>query len=598
MYQVSEVFAAAAASPVQVQHIRGTIGELTFTDDDLLAGSLVITNQCADSSNVVFGSVYVGELKCTFLDSLLIARRTWVGLDITIEYGLTVADQTVEYIPVGIYRVTEASHTAAGVTVRAYDRMSFFDGVCDAASASGTPYQLAVLACESCHATLGMTASDFDDLVNGSGEMVCEVGSSLKTWRDFLGYLAAALGCFATVNRSGALVFRPLVPSSSVDTIDRTGRFRGGSFSDYSLAYGAVTVDNIDSGKTDLYVNGLDGLTMELKDNPFLQDKSSWESRRQALADYAADLTTTPFTVTLLGSPAYDLNDVITFTDGIADDTAIYAIHRYEFKYKKGFKLYGYGKNPALAEAKTADEKQLSHVAASTAGKGVVFYPFMNATDLTYHDGGGKATLLTITFYATDLTYVMLEGQAVLTIPSGLEDTAKAKLTYYLDGEEILTIHPEWTWSEEGKHTITFMYPVIVSGEMHRFTIMLEADGSDITIGAGEIRAVIWGQNLAATSMWDGNIELDDEVGIIDIGGTPITLAPITDTSGFNLVTDTPIRIGDEIIEPVGYITIRGGITMAEITDAFVFGKNIKLQTWGSVQASLIWDELNVDYHW
>lgn len=598
MYQVSEAFSAAAASPVQEQHIRGTIGGLAFTDADLLAGSLVITNQCADSSNVEFGSVYVGELKCTFLEGLLIARRTWVGQDITIEFGLTLADQSVEYIPVGIYRVAEASHTAAGVTIRAYDRMSFFDGACDVLTTSGTPYQLATLACESCYATLGMSEEDFDALVNGSGEMVCEVGSALKTWRDFLGYLAAALGCFATVNRAGELIFRPLVPADPIDEIDRTGRFRGGSFSDYSLSYGAITVDNIESGKTDLYVNGLDGLTMELKDNPFLQDKSSWESRRQALADYAAYLTTTPFTVTLLGSPAYDLNDVITFTDGIADDTAIYAIHRYEFKYKKGYKISGYGKNPALSEAKTADEKQLSHVAANTAGKGIVFYPFTNAQDLEYRDGEVKRTLLTITFFTTDITYVMLEGQAVLDA-SEPDDKAVVKLTYYLDGNEILTIHPEWTWSEEGKHTITFMYPVIVNGdEMHRFLIMLEIDGADAIIPAGNVRAVVWGQNLVATQLWDGVIEVKDDVDVIEWNVVPMSLVNIGDAIGTHVTTSTPIRIGDEVVEPVGYIELDSGVTLAEISDTVMFGKNIRNLTWGQIKQTLTWQDLKDDYHW
>ena len=143
------------------------------------------------------------------------------------------------------------------------------------------------------------------------------------------------------------------------------------------------------------------------------------------------------------------------------------------------------------------------------------------------------------------------------------------------------------------------MYPTIVSANViHRFLIMLEANGSDVTIDAGNVRAVVWGQNLVATQMWDGLIECADVVGLLDVGGVPMSLVEISDSTGFNIITDTPVRIGDEIIESVGYIDVGNGISLAEITDSVVFGKNLKLQTWGAVNASLTWNELNLEYHW
>lgn len=593
MFSVSNAYKTALARPVHRYKLRGTIRGVSFTEADVLASSLSITNNCSKDGEVEIGATYAAEMKITFVNDLQIPRYAWVGERITVEEGLCTGGTTYEYVPLGVFYVSEANYTSDGIQLTAYDQMANLDKKLAFAITQGTPYELATQICTDCGLTLGNT--DLDDFPNAESTLYLDENHGLNTYRDLTGQLAQAIGAFATINRDGELEFR-MYGTQEVETIDPSHRMQGGSFSDYITSYNAIAYTNSDGTETIYRIHGrTSGLVYEAGKNPLLFDR---DVEREAVLQKIGEIAFVPFSVGLAGTPAYDLGDCLKFTDGLADGSQISCIMRYDYTFNASYTAEGFGKNPALKNVTTADQRQLQSVAQATQGKGVVFYPFTNTSDLTYTDGGAKSNLLTITFFATDLTYVMLEGQAVLEIPEGLEDTAAVKLTYYLDGNEILGIHPEWTWSEEGRHTITFMYPVIVSGEMHRFQITLEANGSDIEIAAGDIRAVIWGQNLVATQLWDGTIEAEDVVGSIDIGGTPMELDTISDATGFHVTTDTPIRIGDEIIEPVGYITTGSGITLAEITDAVMFGKNIRNLTWGQIKQTLTWQDLKDDYHW
>ena len=78
MYPVSNAYKAAMHNRVQRFKIRGTVGTKPFTDENILAGSLSISNQCSGSDNIDIGQVYIVELNVTFLD-VAIDRNSWYG---------------------------------------------------------------------------------------------------------------------------------------------------------------------------------------------------------------------------------------------------------------------------------------------------------------------------------------------------------------------------------------------------------------------------------------------------------------------------------------------------------------------------------------
>ena len=70
MYQVSEEYLKQTKRKVQTFRLAGTVNKIAFTNHDILSGSFTITNQCSEQNDVKIGSVYIGELKCTFKPDL------------------------------------------------------------------------------------------------------------------------------------------------------------------------------------------------------------------------------------------------------------------------------------------------------------------------------------------------------------------------------------------------------------------------------------------------------------------------------------------------------------------------------------------------
>ena len=59
MYNVSNAYKLAAVEKAQEHRLTGTIGGYNFTEDNIIAGTFHLTNQCTDTADVVLGSVFV-----------------------------------------------------------------------------------------------------------------------------------------------------------------------------------------------------------------------------------------------------------------------------------------------------------------------------------------------------------------------------------------------------------------------------------------------------------------------------------------------------------------------------------------------------------
>lgn len=169
MYAVSEAYKAAMKQPVQRFRMKGTVGKVAFTDENILAGSFTITNQCSDASSVQIGQVYVGELNTT-LTNVNVARYGWKDQTITPVFGMMVSDGVYEDIPLGVFTIDSAKHTASGVVIKAYDNMAKFDRNCSVTSINGSAYNLIAAACTACGLTLGTSEAEAAALANSTGE--------------------------------------------------------------------------------------------------------------------------------------------------------------------------------------------------------------------------------------------------------------------------------------------------------------------------------------------------------------------------------------------------------------------------------------------
>lgn len=519
MYEVSAAYKKAMKEPVHRFLIGGSISNTTFADRNVLKGSFSITNQCSDDSEMKIGQVYVGELNATFVN-LNVERYSLQNKLIKPTFSRKTADG-YETIPLGVFKVSEASWTSSGIVIKAYDNMAELDKGCDVNSANGTPYELALLACKSCKLELGTTKEEFKKFANGIENLSMVAENDIETWRDFISWVAQTCACFVTADRFGKIVFRTY-GDTVVDTIGSKHRFTGASFSDFETRYTGLSCVNIGDKTTSYYGMEVDdALTYNLGSNPFLQygvDDAKEEMRR-AILHSLQNIRYVPFKASMIGDPVYDLGDVLSMSEGIADGSKLYCITKYTFNYNGEYEVQGVGKNPAIANAKSKTDKNIAGLMNQDDENLIHFTVFTNTGPVVVEDKSNQS-VFSMRFIATKTTHVALDMEILLNVETTeegeeyqwVEHDAVAKVHYYIDGAEIDLRKPIETW-QDGQHILTLRYDLqAVDAAIHTWDVWIEMQGGSATIDTYGIHAVAMGQGLAAESDWDGTITASDEV--------------------------------------------------------------------------------------
>lgn len=552
MYPVSKEYQKAISESSRSFFWTGAITtkagkKYTFGNKDIVKGSGYISRQCSGSSEIELGSVYAAELGISLFSD--IDRYSLEDASITLSFHLKAGDETYEEVPMGIFYIAEANRKIKTLELKAYDAMLNLDKNFDKGLSSAFPYDFLSLLSKACHVELAQTKEEIEALANGTELLGIYQENDIETWRDFLYYLAQALGCFSTIDREGKL---RLIPYGITDnkTVDSRHRFSS-TFSDFVTRYTAVSSTNKKTDIAEYYsVKPDDGLTMNLGVNPLLQFGLE-EKRKRIINNILSAVTVVnyvPFDSDTIGDPALDLGDVIKFTGGHADETKRSAITSIETKINGKQKIKCVGKNPRLAGAKSKNDKNIAGLQSSMNENKLSIYTYVNA--LKINAGAEKTSIINIEFASGDETNAEFHAEVILdvrsnavsrradaettieigeeskviSIPVNWTDDGKTilKAYYVLDGKEVEQFHPSETWFS-GKHLLNLYYPIIEmkANELHTFEVMIELTDGTATIEPQNAMATISGQGLGAQERWDGRITVDEEIRLVELSGLP-----------------------------------------------------------------------------
>lgn len=522
MYSVSADFLSAMSQPIQTHKITGTIGSASFGPANILAGSFSVNNKICDSNEIGIGNVYIGELTATFR-GVAIADGAWNGQVITPTFSLLTDPDTDtwEDVPLGVFTVTEATISASGVTVKAYDNMAKFDKYCTTYHGSGggsgaagaasivlgrTAYPLAVLICSKCGVQFGMTWGTVAALPNGTKSLTIFDDNDITTYRDLISWLAQTLCSNATIDRTGKLVFVPF-HSTSDYTFDDEHRHEGASFKDFATKITQVWLDCKPMEISyEYHVSPNNGLSYELGQNPFLQigTDADRDTAMNNILTGLQNVNYTPFDVSLTGCPIFDLGDVLTFTDGILSSSKNGAVTSYTYTYNAAYKLACGGKNPAEANAKSSTDKRLDGVSSSVSSQESLVSVVRNADAVNIADGG-LVEVLSYPFEVTDSVNLTNVSTEIVMTTTGTETEAAdiytigdivARVVLFLDGIEIGDLYPQFI-VDEGKDTINFDYALKnLSVGAHTYTVKLQMAGGSSAILANDVHEFLWGEGI------------------------------------------------------------------------------------------------------
>lgn len=583
MYPVSKEYQKAISESSRSFFWTGAITtkagkKYTFGNKDIVKGSGYISRQCSGSSEIELGSVYAAELGISLFSD--IDRYSLEDASITLSFHLKAGNETYEEVPMGIFYIAEANRKIKTLELKAYDAMLNLDKNFDKGLSSAFPYDFLSLLSKACHVELAQTKEEIEALTNGTELLGIYQENDIETWRDFLYYLAQALGCFSTIDREGKL---RLIPYGITDnkTMDSRHRFSS-TFSDFVTRYTAVSSTNKKTDIAEYYsVKPDDGLTMNLGVNPLLQFGLE-EKRKRIINNILSAVTVVnyvPFDSDTIGDPALDLGDVIKFTGGHADETKRSAITFIETRINGKQKIRCVGKNPRLAGAKSKNDKNIAGLQSSMNENKLSIYTYVNA--LKINAGAEKTSIINIEFASGDETNAEFHAEVILdvrsnavsrradaettieigkeskviSIPVNWTDNGKTilKAYYVLDGKEVEQFHPSETWFS-GKHLLNLYYPIIEmkANELHTFEVMIELMDGTATIEPQNAMATISGQGLGAQERWDGRITVDEEIRLVELSGLPTNRIHDKAVAAFI----TPKKTG--ITQPVDSIRLTG----------------------------------------
>lgn len=582
MYPVSKEYQKAISESSRSFFWTGMITtkagkKYTFRNKDIVKGSGYISRQCSGSSEIELGSVYAAELGISLFSD--IDRYSLEDASITVSFHLKVGD-AYEEVPMGIFYIAEANRKIKTLELKAYDAMLNLDKNFNKGLSSAFPYDFLSLLSKACHVELAQTKEEIEALTNGTELLGIYQENDIETWRDFLYYLAQALGCFSTIDRDGKL---RLIPYGITDnkTVDSRHRFSS-TFSDFVTRYTAVSSTNKKTDIAEYYsVKPDNGLTMNLGVNPLLQFGLE-EKRKRIINNILSAITVVnyvPFDSDTIGDPALDLGDVIKFTGGHADETKRSAITSIETKINGKQTIKCVGKNPRLASAKSKNDKNIAGLESSMNENKLSIYTYVNALKIGI--GTEKTSIINIEFASGDETNAEFHAEVILdvksnavsrkvdaettieigeenkviSIPVSWTDDGKTllKAYYVLDGKEVEQFHPSETWFS-GKHLLNLYYPIIEmkANELHTFEVLIELTNGTATIEPQNAMATISGQGLGAQERWDGRITVDEEIKMVELSGLPTNMLHDKVVAAFI----TPKKTG--ITQPIDSIRMTG----------------------------------------
>ena len=203
------------------------------------------------------------------------------------------------------------------------------------------------------------------------------------------------------------------------------------------------------------------------------------------------------------------LGDIIRCTDGIAPGK-LGCVMMYDYTFNGGYKITGFGSDPALATAKSKTDKNLEGLRNNVSTNEILFFNYENASAIQIGDGESKA-IIDIRFTSSVSIGVLFQAEILLEATATEADVI-GTIEYTLNDVTIIGYNPTETW-KNGKHILSLRYMLMIEGNsINRWLVKLNIAGGSIAIAQGAVRAVIYGQGLVGTVEWDGFITVEEKL--------------------------------------------------------------------------------------
>lgn len=464
---------------MEIQHSTGV---LNLTDKDLVSGTLLCKESSQSGEEFTIGSTVASDISFTISNKPEYEDINFEGATVipTIFLLLDEDDDRWEGVPLGRFNIDDPKKQRNTIEIKAIDNMIELDKPYSLSKLSypANLYQIYTNICNVADIQVGTTSFP------NQNYMVVERPDGDLTFRDVLGYVAELAGCFAKINRAGALEIK-WYEESGLELGPRN-RFDF-KVKNYTVQIKGVmaTVDNA------TYLAGDEDFAIDLTDNPLLQ--SNFDTVLPNIFNNIKDTVFAPFESSWQGDPALQAGDMITQVDrdGNVFETLVTSS---TYKYRGASTLLAKGLPESAKGYKGSTNKRIANIVRKQVK------PI----------GDQLTTLEQAQVNATELLANMLGGYIVKDDANGI--------LYIADNPDISKAMKIWKYGIDG-----FGYSS--NGVDGPYTTAVTADGSIVAmlVAANIITADMVQTGLLQSedgSTWvnldDGTFNLKDKVKYVN----------------------------------------------------------------------------------
>ena len=611
MYAVTQSYLDAVRASSRTDRLTGKIQYPDGTEEDLTEsmislGTVSIEKSCVEGEELQFGAVVLGQLKL----SLMTDASRYVFYDAVVKpiYGILTSDGTWADIPLGVFTVAEAERKNSSVQLVCYDNLLALTKLYGGAVLYGTPYEIAVMICENCGVSLGMTEEEFLSLPNGDQIIQIDETSGCETYRDALKIIGQMTGTFAVADSTGAIALRQF-QKTAVASLGKSNRYSL-TAADYVCNYVGLKIKSSSREFESYDVDIESGLEMTINDAPAWDYglDETLQARADTLRSELTKIVYTPSAMIVPGDPAIECGDLLELlTD---DGTVNTLVTEVTWKFRGKMNISSAGVNPYLKGVKTQKTQIIRELEKATEANKLIFYSFTNQNDITVSDENEKE-VSQVTFATTEPTSAMFVAQLPVTVEAAdtsvsstteTEKTVTAKtaagaaanitdaagniltltvmdsdtvttvtagyvdlqVEYYLNGtlveyELIGRLHA-------GKHILALFYTfsALDGNASYQWQVKIKVVGGSgtATVPKRGFRATVTGQGMAGTDDWDGTINIDESVPAISLR-SKLTLVKTAE----EVTTETQVPTPAAVEEVVAGLSLRSRLRLVGITE-------------------------------
>ena len=531
--------------------------QIEFGEKDIVPGSLTYDNKALNGNDFAFGGIYVGELSVDLM--LTMNRFTLPGAQITIRYYAKVPSGEQQEIPIGIFYVYEVNRTKKIISLKAYDAMIKFDLTIQE-GISGYFFEVLSFISTKCGVQLGQTEEEIRGFINADKWLHLDP-ELITTYRGALAQIGILSGRFATIDRSGKLVFRSFQTGVVQDQISPRRRTES-MIQDYRTFFCGVKARFLANTNYYPYL-AVDetienGIVLDLGDmNLFIGEDNTKKEILESLLSLLVSINYVPTDFTTISDPSIDLGDCVELLAVNATSESVRTIvHSFSWSYHGTQKIISYGMDPHISGVVSKDEKLIAQIENQLSSKDVIVKSYTNSNEILV-DQVKEKEVTQMNFAAVKDTIVLF----MMTVPFLASMDGVLCVRYYLNGVlEENAIVRKYFDKGYGYISLVNYFPLLESGRVSlRITMQMEGYESNdriqeanilsildyvknqevvitdegkpvlskayvqqqpdqtvasILIRASAIKAAIFAQGLASAGQWDGTILIADKLGV------------------------------------------------------------------------------------